>query len=180
VAGFQLTPDTVVEADGTVRVLRMFPCFLDGRFLFPCDSHEERLFAAYLRSKQLAFLKPVLRHDCDALAEKLGLGLRPNLITYRPDFFVFDQAPQSDLRAFIVELRGFKPGKIPAYDNLLEKKSAYFRSLPGSIQYVCRDAWATPADQSKTDTSNLNLSSFHRKWVGLSKAAHEWMEDQQT
>jgi hypothetical protein len=125
-----------------------------------------------LRRKGCAFLKPILREDTEALFRALALDGLENLATiyYRPDYLVFENKA-GNWRCYVVELRGFAAGKIPAYDAHLSTKARVVGDLaPGKIVPIERDGshyHVAPYDPFTVQWIGLRLD-----WGGESEAAH--------
>jgi hypothetical protein len=161
-----------VEPSGRIRYLRLFSSYTDGHSLTTCDSAFEAAFAGHLRRKGCAFLKPILREDTEALFRALALDGLENLATiyYRPDYLVFENKA-GNWRCYVVELRGFAPGKIPAYDAHLATKARFFGELaPGKIVPIERDGSHYHVVQY--DPFNLQWVGLRLDWGGESEAAH--------
>ncbi len=164
----------VIEPAGLVRCLRLFPCYCDGKTFNTNDSGSENGFNAHLSGLNHCVVKPVLRGDTNRFFERLSLFRDQPIprICYRPDYVIIERRAGRSWRCFIVELRGFKPGQIPAYDAHYELKKDYFSSLDPRIHFISRNGW----DYSRptNNANDIQWRSLGIDWWGPSVAAQNW------
>jgi hypothetical protein len=164
-----------IDREGRVRRLRLFSCHCDGITLAPSESGYETGFSGHLAGLQQCAFKPVLRSDTVQLFERLQLFseyLVPK-VRWRPDYLVLIKRGNT-WRCYVIELRGFKKGQIPAYDLHLDEKKAYFSSLDPRVCYVERNGWDYRL--LNTEPSDINWRDLRLGWWGKSPAAANWQE----
>lgn len=165
-----------VDREGRVRQLRLFACFSDGRELTQSDSGGETAFSSRLGLLGCVRFKPLLRSDLSDLFNALGFfgNWGAPEIRYRPDFVVFFMH-RGTWRCVIVELRGFKPGLIPAYDAHLAVKREYFNTLDPHIIFKERNAW--DYERPPFSPSDVTWIGLDRDWLGESEAVKRWRRE---
>jgi hypothetical protein len=156
----------VVDPDGVVRQLRLFTCFTDGECLVPVESGYEAAYCAQRRAEGTVLFKPMVSRDAELLVQRMGLLPDGEVadIRYRPDYVVFENLPQGQASR-IVEVRGFKPGVLPSYDEEMRRKIQHYSTLPVSLQAEVVLGYSfPPVDFARM--RRLDLKSVQLEWQG--------------
>jgi hypothetical protein len=127
---------------GTLVQIFVHQVYVDGKYLVPTESAYEQAFTGHLLSHGAVFVKPVRRNDWSTTLAAMQLGSVEQLTwNYRPDFIALPGAYSR--RLHIRELRGFRLGANPAYDELMARKREYFAELARLHRWVYaeRNGW---------------------------------------
>jgi hypothetical protein len=84
---------------------------------------------------------PLLREDLDRLATILPVRTVQLIWRYRPDSLEWRADSEDPLKPFVVEVRGFEPGKNPEYDRDFEEKVPWLRSLEPWLRFDIDESW---------------------------------------
>lgn len=129
-----------VEPDGRVRHIWTVGIWTDGVHVAFVASGAERIHASEIASSGGVFWVPLVGADMDRLAHLFPERDVQVVWQYRPDAIVWPADPRR-AKPFVVEVRGFQPGRFPEYDSHFELKSTWYRSLTPWIDFRVVDAW---------------------------------------
>ena len=129
--------------EGVVVRLSLHPVYLDATHIIPVDSHTERKRAAQLVVAGNLPYHPLrlddFRRVCRAIAAYTGRSISAPI--YRPDFIYVTAG-----ELIGEEIRGFPPGRLPAYDAHFELKRC--SGFAESLGIHCIDGWSLPEPAS--------------------------------
>jgi hypothetical protein len=137
-SGHQAPPYVFVAVvkNGSILKIYMHQVFCDGLHLVLVDSGIEARYAALLLSHRLCFLKVVRKAETTLALAGLGILPGPSSWLYSPDFLILSR---SHPRLRIREVRGFVPGALKYYDDLMERKNAYWQDVAAALHAEYRE-----------------------------------------
>lgn len=134
----------VQDVEGCLQHIYLHQVAVEEDFLIPTESGAETRYATELVRRRAAVIKSVRKADALATLSSLGISV-PEGIPFRPDFLV-PWRSRSGLTLQVRELRGFKPGTKPDYDQLMQRRQVAGSSIACSV----------PVNYLEVDGTNLS------------------------
>jgi hypothetical protein len=137
-SGSQAPPYVFIAIEQNGRILKLYlhQVFCDGLHLVLVDSGIEARYAALLLSHRQCFLKVVRKAETTLALAGLGILPGPSPWLYSPDFLIVSK---SHPRLRIREVRGFAPGALKYYDDLMVRKNAYWQDVAAALHAEYRE-----------------------------------------